>query len=199
MALRGKQKQKGQVIMVQEFESKDELKAYLDEIVPFYYNDGGRSEYFKAKGVGDCVLRALCIATGKNYKEGYNELKKYCKNPYPIRRQTEKHCKELDSWKKDAKTLVRDGLSDKVGLHFLQLWSGGKFVKTGKTTVCDPKLQKGVHVLYLRKHWVTVVDGVWLDSWDSRVKTPCVVPGIGILNWREPVIKRVMTWVGGEV
>ena len=34
----------------------------------FIYDDGGRSKYFKAKGVSDCVTRAICNATGKDYK-----------------------------------------------------------------------------------------------------------------------------------
>lgn len=40
------------------------------------YSDGGRSKYFKGKA-GDCVCRAICNATGKDYKEIYdfiNEL-----------------------------------------------------------------------------------------------------------------------------
>lgn len=35
----------------------------------FVYNDGGRSRYFKAKSVGDCVTRAIAIATRTDYKE----------------------------------------------------------------------------------------------------------------------------------
>ena len=38
----------------------------------FQYNDGGRSRYFKAQKVGDCVTRAFAIATGKDYKEVYD-------------------------------------------------------------------------------------------------------------------------------
>lgn len=41
----------------------------------FVYNDGGRSKYFRASGVGDCVTRAICNATGKDYKEVYDRLK----------------------------------------------------------------------------------------------------------------------------
>lgn len=36
--------------------------------------DGGRSLYFKADRVGDCVTRAVAIATGRDYKEVYNEI-----------------------------------------------------------------------------------------------------------------------------
>ena len=40
----------------------------------FKFNDGGRSKYFKGKGAGDCVPRAIAIATGKDYKEVYNAM-----------------------------------------------------------------------------------------------------------------------------
>lgn len=38
------------------------------------YDDGGRSKYFKAEKVGDCVTRSIAIATGRDYKEVYDEL-----------------------------------------------------------------------------------------------------------------------------
>lgn len=49
------------------------------EKLDFKYSDGGRSTYFKAAGVGDCVVRAFAIASGRDYKEVYNEFKKICK------------------------------------------------------------------------------------------------------------------------
>lgn len=40
----------------------------------FVYNDGGRSKYFKGNA-GDCVTRAIAIATGFDYKEVYDNIK----------------------------------------------------------------------------------------------------------------------------
>ena len=44
----------------------------------FIYDDGGRSKYyrmkFKSDRVGDCVIRALAIATGGDYKSVRDEL-----------------------------------------------------------------------------------------------------------------------------
>ena len=40
----------------------------------FVYSDGGRSKYFKAKNVNDCVVRAICNASGKDYKEVYDAI-----------------------------------------------------------------------------------------------------------------------------
>ena len=39
------------------------------------YNDGGRSKYYKTSNVRDCVVRAIAIATNKDYKEIYNIVK----------------------------------------------------------------------------------------------------------------------------
>ena len=41
------------------------------------YNDGGRSKYYKATNVRDCVCRAIAIANNEDYKMVYNTLKKY--------------------------------------------------------------------------------------------------------------------------
>lgn len=39
------------------------------------YNDGGRSKYFKASKVEDCVTRSVAIATGLDYKFIYDTIK----------------------------------------------------------------------------------------------------------------------------
>lgn len=43
----------------------------------FVYSDGGRSKYYDAFKVGDCVTRAICNATGKDYKEVYDLINSY--------------------------------------------------------------------------------------------------------------------------
>ena len=40
------------------------------------YDDGGRSMYFSAACVGDCVTRAVAIATSTDYKQVYDTIKK---------------------------------------------------------------------------------------------------------------------------
>lgn len=46
----------------------------------FQFNDGGRHKYYKAKNVGDCVTRAIAIATKMDYKDVYNLIKRYTKD-----------------------------------------------------------------------------------------------------------------------
>ena len=59
-----------------------------DMCMRFVYADGGRSKYYKADNVRDCVVRAIANATGRDYKEVYDELKvanggKSCRNGTP--------------------------------------------------------------------------------------------------------------------
>ncbi len=43
----------------------------------YIFDDGGRSKYFTAKNVGDCVIRAIAIMTLRDYKEVYDEASKF--------------------------------------------------------------------------------------------------------------------------
>ena len=43
------------------------------------YHDGGRSQYFKGT-TGDCVTRAIAIATGIDYRKVYDLVNSYSKN-----------------------------------------------------------------------------------------------------------------------
>ena len=45
----------------------------------FRYCDGGRSKYFKATNVGDCVTRTIANATSIDYKEIYDSLNRISK------------------------------------------------------------------------------------------------------------------------
>jgi len=46
----------------------------MDE--PWIYNDGGRAEFGSVAFAGDCVCRAIAIATGEAYGEVYEELRR---------------------------------------------------------------------------------------------------------------------------
>jgi hypothetical protein len=43
-------------------------------MINFVHNDGGRSTYFSGKNAGDCVVRAIAIATGLDYKIVYDAI-----------------------------------------------------------------------------------------------------------------------------
>lgn len=134
----------------------------------FVYSDGGRSQYFKATGVGDCVVRSICNATGMDYKEvydGINELAKVEK--------VGKHQKHRSS--------ARNGVSKKVYKKYIEeilgwQWHGCTKVGVGCTMhLNENELPSGTLIVSLSKHNSCVKDGVLYDTYDcSREGTRCV-------------------------
>jgi hypothetical protein len=126
--------------------------------VKFIYDDGGRSKYFKADKVGDCVTRAIAIATGKDYKEIYEAL-------YQFNGET-----------------PRNGVRKKDTRKFIENYLGWKWVPLmGIGTGCrvhlraDELAKQGTIILKLSKHLATVKDGILYDTYDcSRSGTRCV-------------------------
>ena len=122
----------------------------------YIYNDGGRSQYFKANGVGDCVCRAIAIATKKDYKEVYKTIKEVTKeNP-------------------------RNGLSNKatkkVMSHFGGVWTATMKIGSGcKVHLTENELPKGRLICNVSGHVTCVIDGVINDTYDcSRDGRRCV-------------------------
>ena len=122
----------------------------------FIYNDGGRSQYFKGT-TGDCVIRAICNATGKDYKEIYNTIAKM-QNESP-----------------------RNGVKPKVYKKYIEEVLGWKWIAcmgigTGCTThLCKEELPSGILIVRTSKHLTCVKNGVLYDSYDcTRNGTRCV-------------------------
>lgn len=123
----------------------------------FNYNDGGRSAYFRADKVGDCVVRAVAIATGRDYKDIY------------------------DLFKTAARKTPRDGVSKEVCRKVIESL-GGKWVACMKIgTGCSTHLaadeipMTGRIIASVSKHLTAVIDGVINDTYDpSRGGTRCV-------------------------
>lgn len=132
------------------------------------YSTGGREQYFKATGVGDCTVRAIVLATGKDYLEVYNELHTLSK--------------ELMKGKKPKHKLSpRNGVANSVTKTYMENL-GWKWVPTmGIGTGCKVKMttndlkDKGNIIVRLSKHVANVKDGVLYDTYDcTRNGTRCV-------------------------
>lgn len=119
--------------------------------------DGGRSKYFKATNVGDCAVRAIAIATGKDYKEVYDELKTL---------NNGKSCRDGTPKKVDKKYLTQLGWT----------WHPCMTIGSGcKVHLNENELPKGVLIVSVSKHLTCVKDGVIYDTYDcSRGGTRCV-------------------------
>lgn len=132
----------------------------------FIYDDGGRSKYFKAKNVGDCAIRAIAIATGKDYKEVYNGLKKL-NNGVSCRNGTPK--------KIDKKYLTQLGW----------VWHPTMHIGQGcKVHLDENELPSGILIVSVSHHLTCVKDGVIYDTYDcSRDSNRCVYG-----YWTNPAI-----------
>lgn len=139
----------------------------------FVYNDGGRSKYFKGQNAGDCVVRAIAIATGKDYKEIYDKIANMNKAYANSKRN------------RVAKNL-RKGASPRNGVHKVIYRSylesiGWKFVPTMKigsgckVHLRSDELPKGTLIVSVSNHITCVKDGVLHDTYDcTRKEKRCV-------------------------
>lgn len=131
------------------------------------YDDGGRSQYFKAEKVGDCVCRAISIATQTDYMQVYrliNDLSKI----------------ERTGKKKRGRSEARNGVY-KQTIHKVMEQLGWKWTPTMqigsgcKVHLRSNELPKGRLVVSVSKHCTAVIDGVIHDTYDcSREGTRCV-------------------------
>ena len=123
----------------------------------FIYSDGGRSKYFKAQDVGDCAIRAIAIATGKDYLEVYNALKalnggKSCRNGTP---------------KKVDKAYIRS-----LGWNWVPTMTIGSGCHVHLN---QSELPSGTLIVQVSGHLTCVKDGVIYDTYNpSRDGERCV-------------------------
>ena len=123
----------------------------------FVYDDGGRSKYFKASNVGDCAIRAISIATQKDYKEVYNALKEL---------NGGKSCRDGTPKNVDKKYLIQLGWK----------WHPCMHIGSGcQVHLNENELPKGRLVVSVSGHLTCVINGVLNDTYDcSREGSRCV-------------------------
>lgn len=133
----------------------------------FVYSDGGRAEAgFKGK-TGDCVTRAIAIASGRPYKEIYNMINEFAKSE-----RTGKRKKGVSR----ARTGVYKNTSKRVLTELGFEWVPTMKIGSGCTVHLDAdELPKGRLVVSLSRHQVAVIDGVVHDTYDcTRDGKRCV-------------------------
>lgn len=135
---------------------------YFDADKLWIYNDGGRAAAGFKGTAGDCVARAIAIATGLPYKDVYNEL-------------AERNAKAGKS--KSA----RNGVTKKVYKAYLRelgfTWVPTMFIGSGTKVHLSPdELPLGKTLIAeVSKHITCVIDGTIHDTYDpSRNATRAV-------------------------
>jgi len=131
------------------------------------YNDGGRKDAGYLGRTGDCVCRAIAIATGKSYQEVYAGL-------ISLKETGFKQTKRVKS------SHPRTGVNRKVYDAYLKFygWEWTPTMKVGqgcKVHLKSDELPKGRIIVRLSRHVAAVIDGVLHDTYDcSRGGTRCV-------------------------
>ncbi len=103
---------------------------------------------------GDCVIRAICAATGQPWRDVYNDL-----------------CSEgmkKGDW----------GSNNNVWGAYLKKIGFDRFIVPSICpdcyTIADFAADRpqGIYIVATGSHVVTVIDGDWYDTWDSGAKVP---------------------------
>lgn len=127
----------------------------------FVYDDGGRADAGFVGVAGDCVTRAIAIATGHDYREVYDALAAGMKalgDP------------------KSARNGVRREVYDAYLFGEGWTWTPTMSIGSGCTVHLTPdELPDGKLVVRVSKHMTAVIDGVLHDTFDcSRGGERCV-------------------------
>ena len=143
-------------------------------MIDFIYNDGGRAEAGFIGKTGDCVARAVAIASELPYKEVYDRLAEGNAN--------QRVTKRTRGLKKNGVKTASHGINvtrkwfkdymKELGFEWvptMQIGSGCK------VHLDEDELPKGRLVCSVSRHSTAVIDGVLNDTYDcSRMGTRCV-------------------------
>lgn len=138
----------------------------------FIYNDGGRALAGYKGHTGDCVCRAICIATNKPYQEVYDALSKGNATQRKGKREGRKAGVQTASMGINTNRKWFTDYMHSLGFE----WTPTMLIGQGcKTHLKADELPKGTIICSLSKHWCAVIDGVIHDIYDcSREGTRCV-------------------------
>lgn len=144
----------------------------------FQFNDGGR-EAAGYKGLtGDCVTRAIAIATGNPYQEVYDAMWGGIEEYAATRR--DRVARQIQRGNGRRGTTPRNGVHRKIYDAYLKkigwVWEPTMQIGSGcKVHLRPDELPGGRIIVRLSKHLAAVVDGVVHDTYDcSRDETRCV-------------------------
>lgn len=132
----------------------------------FQHDDGGRAPAGWKGSAGDCVVRAIAIATERPYNEIYETLRQT--------RDTMRQTKRVrgSSPREGTHRIVYERFLKSIGWAFIPTMSIGSGCKVH---LRDGELPAGRIICRVSRHLVAVIDGVIHDTHDcSRGGTRCV-------------------------
>lgn len=126
----------------------------------FQYNDGGRADAGYKGKTGDCVARAIAIASGRPYKEVYNRLAAGTGSQPAgkVGKRAATASQGINVTRKWFKDLMTEW-----GFEWVPTMTIGSGCKTHLTA---DELPKGRLVVSVSKHYTAMLDGVIHDTWN---------------------------------
>lgn len=137
-------------------------------------DDGGRADAGYKGDAGDCVTRAIAIATQQSYKEVYEAI--FAEQ----RLYANTHRTQLARRMKSKGFSPRGGVARSIYDSYLKSlgwkWQPTMGIGTGcKVHLQEEELPKGKIIARVSKHVVAIIDGVVHDTYDcTRGGTRCV-------------------------
>ena len=137
----------------------------------FIYNDGGRKQAGYKGQAGDCVARAIAIASEQPYQTVYDILAEGNASQRRSKHDRGKRTRSARDGIKVARKWFKDYMAS-IGFE----WTPTMLIGSGcKVHLRDGELPKGRLVVSVSKHYTSVIDGVINDTHDcSREETRCV-------------------------
>jgi hypothetical protein len=141
-------------------------------MIGYVYDDGGRRAAGFTGDAGDCVVRAIAIATQTDYRLVYDLVNSLAREERPRTR---------------SRSSARDGVwratYDKILIEMGWTWTPTMGIGTGCTVhLRADELPPGRLAVKLSRHMTAVVDGVVHDTYDPRRDGRRCVYGI----WSKP-------------
>jgi len=134
----------------------------------YIQTDGGRANAGYKGSTGDCVIRAIAVATSKDYKDVYNDIFESQKL------YAETHNNKTSRGINKYGASPRRGVFKPVFRKYLEDM-GWKYVSGNRTLDCDD-FKNGTFICSVRKHMTVVKEGTLYDSYDCQMTS-------GILNF----------------
>jgi hypothetical protein len=135
------------------------------------YDDGGRAEAGFRGNAGDCVTRAVAIATGLPYPQVYTALSEGSRTQRLTKRS------KVKSGARNGVNTKRKWFTDYMAA-LGWVWTPTMQIGSGcKVHLTDGELPNGRLIVAVSKHYTTVIDGVIHDTFDPQRETGRCVYG----------------------
>lgn len=134
------------------------------------YNDGGRAAAGYSGKCGDCVVRAVAIATEQPYEQVYQALA----NVNASTRGRSKSCGRRTA---RSGVIVKGVAFKRYMLALGWTWTATMGIGTGCTVhLADGELPMGKLIVSVSKHYCAVIDGVIHDTHDPSERGTTIYP-----------------------